>query len=202
MGFSRLKEKLSLHHRHGSSASKTKPESSTAPRPAAIPVSGSETEQSQQTVQPEPSPVPSQAALPVPDDRDVPIRELWNTVYEKLRAEEEALVRDYETKLSRDLGAGLGSMLGGKVMSRREQMEGILQRKMDQINRETWKLRFGSNEYLVKDLAEPALGAINRVNEYISGALAANPYASIAWAGVSLLLPVSKTAKACSHHGD
>ncbi|KAK4031768.1 hypothetical protein C8A01DRAFT_41782 [Parachaetomium inaequale] len=61
---------------------------------------------------------------------------------------------------------------------------------MDEINRKTWKLRFGSNEFLVKDLAQPALGAINRVNEYITGALAANPYTSIAWAGVSLLIPL------------
>jgi hypothetical protein len=142
-------------------------------------------------------------APPIPDkaDRDVPIGELWNSAYEKLRAEEEALVRDYEAKLSGDLGAGLGSMLGATAMSKREQMDAILQRKMDEINRETWKLRFGSNEYLVKDLAEPALGAINRVNEYISGALASNPYASIAWTGVSMLLPVSRTALStrCRH---
>jgi hypothetical protein len=142
-------------------------------------------------------------APPIPDkaDRDVPIRELWNSAYEKLRAEEEALVRDYEAKLSGDLGAGLGSMLGATAMRKREQLDAILQRKMDEINRETWKLRFGSNEYLVKDLAEPALGAINRVNEYISGALASNPYASIAWTGVSMLLPVSRTALStrCRH---
>jgi hypothetical protein len=194
MGFSKLKDKLSLHLRHGSSASKSKTEASTAPPPPGIAVARDEGPgENQQAAQPDPNPVASQVPQPVPDTRDVPIRELWNVAFEKLRTEEEALVRDYETKLSCDMGAGLGSMLGATVVSKREQMDAILQRKMDEINRETWKLRFGSNEYLVKDLAEPALGAINRVNGYISGALASNPYASIAWAGVSVLLPVRRS---------
>lgn len=36
---------------------------------------------------------------------------------------------------------------------------------------------------------EPVLGVINRANTFITTALSANPPASIAWAGVSLLLP-------------
>ena len=121
---------------------------------------------------------------------DPPIRELWNIAYEKLREEDDALVLDYEKQLSGDLGAGLGALVGANGMSRRELMAGILQRKMDEVNRETWKLRFGDAEVAVKDLAEPVLGVISRANEYIAGALAANPYASMAWTGVALLLPV------------
>ena len=37
----------------------------------------------------------------------------------------------------------------------------------------------------------PVVGTIRWANDYISNALSANPYASLAWAGVSLLLPVS-----------
>ncbi|KAK4103800.1 ankyrin [Parathielavia hyrcaniae] len=34
---------------------------------------------------------------------------------------------------------------------------------MEDINGETWKFRFGTNEFLVKDLAQPALSVINRL---------------------------------------
>jgi hypothetical protein len=122
---------------------------------------------------------------------DPPIRELWSIAYEKLREEDDALVLDYEKKLCGDLGAGLSALVGANAMGRREQMAGILQRKMDEVNRETWKLRFGNaGDVAVKDLAEPVLGVISRANEYIAGALASNPYASMAWTGVALLLPV------------
>ena len=113
-------------------------------------------------------------------DRDTRICELWNIAYRKLREEDEALVLDYEKKLCGDLHVGLGSILGARVLGRREQMEAVLQRKMDEINRETWKLRFGTTEIMVKDLAQTVLGIINRVNGYITGAVASNPYASLA----------------------
>ncbi|KAK4040342.1 ankyrin repeat-containing domain protein [Parachaetomium inaequale] len=133
----------------------------------------------------------NEASKPTPPSSDPPIRELWNIAYEKLREEDDALVLDYEKKLCGDLGAGLGALAGANAMSRREQMAGILHRKMDEINRETWKLRFGkAGEVAVKDLAEPVLGVISRANEYIAGALASNPYASMAWTGVALLLPL------------
>lgn len=115
---------------------------------------------------------------------------LWDVAYRNIREEDEALVLDYERKLCGDLHVGLGSFLGARVLSRREQMEAVLRRKIDHINRETWRLRFGTAEVMVKDLAQPVLGILNRVNGFINGALASNPYASFAWAGVALLLPV------------
>ncbi|AEO61456.1 hypothetical protein MYCTH_2130620 [Thermothelomyces thermophilus ATCC 42464] len=95
---------------------------------------------------------------------DTPIRKLWDLAYDKLREEEEGAILEYEKKL---------------------------QRKMDEVNRDSWKLRFGSNEVLVKDLAEPVSGIISRANDYIIGAvITSNPYAATAWTGVALLLPL------------
>ncbi|KAK3689356.1 ankyrin repeat-containing domain protein [Podospora appendiculata] len=115
--------------------------------------------------------------------------DLWNQAYENLRVEEEGLILDYEDKLSSDLVTRPG-LAGGPEISKRELMETILGYKMDEVNRDTWKLKFGSNEVQVKDLVEPVLGVIDWANEYITGAVEANPYASVAWAGVSLLLPL------------
>lgn len=74
---------------------------------------------------------------------------------------------------------------------KREQMQFVLQRKIDEVNRYAWKLKFGnSSEIEVKEMVEPVLGVIKWANNYISQALSGSPQASIAWAGISLFLPV------------
>ncbi|KAK3898176.1 hypothetical protein C8A05DRAFT_19196, partial [Staphylotrichum tortipilum] len=113
---------------------------------------------------------------------------LWDFAYENLREEDATTVEEYEKKLHDDLGTGLGSTMTSS--GRQELMDTVLQRKMDDVNSKSWKLRFGTTEVLVKDLAQPVLGIISRVNGYVSDALAPNPSASMAWAGISLLLPL------------
>ncbi|KAF3762569.1 hypothetical protein M406DRAFT_263163 [Cryphonectria parasitica EP155] len=124
-----------------------------------------------------------------PKDANTSIRELWHIAYEKLREEEKELVVDYEAKLCGDLSAGLASTVGHNI-GVRDRMETILQRKMSEVNRDVWKLKFGSSELPVQDLVQPVLAAVDWANDYISDALSANPYASIAWGGVSLFLPL------------
>ncbi|KAI1125913.1 hypothetical protein F5Y10DRAFT_246133 [Nemania abortiva] len=132
---------------------------------------------------PEPPPIDGQAAparLPI---------DLWDLAYKDLREEDEMLVVEYEGKLCGDLIAGVGSTLGSTV-GMRDRMRVVLDQKMQEVNRDIWKLKFHSTEVQVRDLVEPALGAINWANDYIGNAVSANPYASIAWVGVSLLLPL------------
>jgi hypothetical protein len=117
---------------------------------------------------------------------DVPIRELWNLAYEKLREEDAELVQRYETELN---VAGGRAALETKD-SRREQMDAVLRGKVDEVTRDAWKLKFGSSEVPIRDLAGPVLSVLDSANDYITGAVNGNPYASIAWSGVSLLLPV------------
>ncbi|KAH6632800.1 hypothetical protein F5144DRAFT_489374 [Chaetomium tenue] len=117
------------------------------------------------------------------------VRELWDFAYERLQDEDAALVSSFEEQLRSDANPGLTS--SGSKVSRREMMEGILKAKMDKINEEVWKLRFGATEVQVKDMVGPVLAiVVNQMNQYVNGALGSNPYASLAWAGVSLLLSV------------
>jgi hypothetical protein len=116
-----------------------------------------------------------------------PIRELWNQAYDDLRAKEENLVKDYEAVLSGNL------IISESNSGRAEQMKIILKGKVAEVNQNMWKLKFGANEIPVKDLMGPVVGIIGWANEYINAAVSANPYASLAWAGVGLLLPVSNT---------
>ncbi|KAE8454432.1 hypothetical protein EG329_000054 [Mollisiaceae sp. DMI_Dod_QoI] len=132
-------------------------------------------------------------AGPVSTTEPLPIQELWNQAFDELKEQEENLVEEYEKCLRGDLATMVGltvSMPGSKV-ERQEQMAVLLGRKIKQTKDDTWKLKFYGKDIPVKDLAQPVVGIIQWADDYISNALSANPYASIAWAGVSLLLPLA-----------
>ncbi|KAK5988479.1 Ankyrin repeat domain-containing 50-like protein [Cladobotryum mycophilum] len=112
---------------------------------------------------------------------NVPIRQLWNAAYEKLREEDGELVAEYETKCQGNVVAGLGSVLGSKA---------ILETKMKEVDKNVWKLKFRSSEVEVREIVQPILGVVSSANEYIAGAVSVNPYASLGWVGISLLLPL------------
>jgi hypothetical protein len=121
------------------------------------------------------------------------IHELWNEAYDELRSQEEKLIKDYEAALHGDPAMMLGStvILSGFKLERKTQMAALLARKVEEVKKNTWRLKFGGHDVPLKDLAESVLGIVQWADDYISGALSANPYALIAWGGVSLLLPVS-----------
>ncbi|KAL7908184.1 ankyrin repeat-containing domain protein [Trichoderma velutinum] len=102
---------------------------------------------------------------------NVPIKELWSLAYERLKLEDPTLVEDYESKLLGSMPAALILPLGVKENN-------------------AWKLKFGGAEIQMRDLLPPILGIISHANDYITTSLNANMYPSIAWAGVSLLLPL------------
>ncbi|KAL7904284.1 ankyrin repeat-containing domain protein [Trichoderma velutinum] len=120
---------------------------------------------------------------------DAPIQELWNIAYEKLREEDSELIKTYEKKLRGNMLAGLGSMLGSNA-SMRDRMQTILEHKMNEVNANVWKLKFRSSEVDVRDLVQPILGTVNLVNEYVTDAVSLNSVTSLAWVGISLLLPL------------
>ncbi|KAJ4859748.1 ankyrin repeats (3 copies) domain-containing protein [Trichoderma breve] len=103
--------------------------------------------------------------------------------------EDSTLVEDYERKLQGNVSTALILPLGVKE-NVREQMDIILRKKMDEVTQTAWKLKFGGAEIHMRDLLPPILAIISHANDYITASLRTNMYASIAWAGVSLLLPL------------
>lgn len=67
----------------------------------------------------------------------------------------------------------------------------VLDKKMTEVKDNKWRLRFHDHEVLVEDLAEPIINMIDMADKYVSDAASTNPYASIAWAGIGLIMPVS-----------
>lgn len=82
--------------------------------------------------------------------------------------------------------------LVGYKIGREEQMRELVKGKVAEAKENEWRLKlFGRKDIPIKDLAAPLLGIIDWANDYINNAMSSSPYASVAWAGVSLLLPVS-----------
>ncbi|PKK54169.1 hypothetical protein CI102_1362 [Trichoderma harzianum] len=118
---------------------------------------------------------------------DMPIQELWDIAYEKLREEDATLITHYEAELRGSVTAGLGQLLNLK-QHRREWMQAILQSKMDKVNKNDLELRSGNFKGQAKDVKQPFITAVNLANDYIGDVASANPCTSIAWTGVSCLL--------------
>ncbi len=134
---------------------------------------------------------PKKLAWAVDGSNVRPIRDLWNVAYERLREEDEELVQRYETELLHPLSlrTSLGSIIGASA-NRRVLMDAMLRRNLDDVHGDLWKLKSGSSEVLVEDLAQSVLCVVEWANDYVTGAVGVNGFVSIAWFGVSLLLPV------------
>jgi ElaB/YqjD/DUF883 family membrane-anchored ribosome-binding protein len=125
-----------------------------------------------------------------------PISELWNQAYEDLKSDSKGrkLIDKYEAIITTDLStmvASTAQVLAPVKASRKENMLRVLDKKMAEVKDNKWRLRFHDHEVLVEDLAKPVINMIDMADKYVSDAVSANPYASIAWAGVGLILPVS-----------
>ncbi|PON28927.1 hypothetical protein TGAM01_v202035 [Trichoderma gamsii] len=115
-----------------------------------------------------------------------PIRELWALAYEKLRDEDGELFKNYETELKKSVPWSLAQMIPIKA-NKRDAMEAILRIKMDEINTNASSPEFKAKAGEIIQLFVKVVGS---ANDYISNAASANPYTSIAWTGVSLILPL------------
>ncbi|KAK6449599.1 hypothetical protein FP744_10005849 [Trichoderma asperellum] len=120
---------------------------------------------------------------------DTPIHELWNLAYEKLRQEDTKLIQEYESKIQEDLTAGFSLILAPNINAR-ERMEIVLRNKMDKVKRDAWRLKFGNSDIQISAILPIFSSIASRANEHISNALTANPPASLAWGGISVLLPL------------
>ncbi|KAL2267118.1 hypothetical protein VTJ83DRAFT_4395 [Remersonia thermophila] len=67
-------------------------------------------------------------------------------------------------------------------------MDALLREKIEEVERNTWKLKFSEHEVPARSLAEPVLSVIGLVNQHLGSAAAGDPCASLAWSGVTLIL--------------
>lgn len=109
---------------------------------------------------------------------------LWSQAYQMLRKREEELVVAYESYLSArasDHCAAFSSPEAGAELIRR------LQEGRDE---KQWRVPLGGREHKLRDQVEKLVKLLVFSDAVIKQAVSAQPYAALAWSGVSIFLPV------------
>ncbi|KAF4333399.1 ankyrin repeat [Fusarium beomiforme] len=126
--------------------------------------------------------------LLAPQESGNSIRQLWAVAYKSLRDEEDSPMETFEDQIRRNL-PNIADTISSHANTK-DWMGAIVQKQMDEVKRATLKLRFGNFEVEAQDVVKSVLAVVDWSKDYVTKALSANPTASIAWGGVTLLLPL------------
>lgn len=113
---------------------------------------------------------------------------LWKHAYEALKVRDSELITEYE----RQIASEIDHTVATPPTSGQGLIEGIVRKKLD--DRETSQLvvHLGKEPIKVREQGEKIIKFILWSSSFISAAVIAQPYAALAWSGVSILLSVSK----------
>jgi hypothetical protein len=118
-------------------------------------------------------------------------RDLWWDAYEKLGSDEDKKnwKRNYrfiETHLMKELDDNIENSLGMQV-------DDVVRQRMKTMTNKHWVLHWGSANITIRDQVERIVKVIQAVSGLGSAAASLDPlHAGLAWAGICVLLPVSK----------
>jgi hypothetical protein len=115
--------------------------------------------------------------------RPLELKGIWKEAYEKLCKEEPELIEAFEKDLQQSPAT---QHQGAASLSQ------IVQDKITNIERSRWKVTVAGKEVTGHDKVLRIVEAIVSVKEAITAAVATEPHAALAWAGILLLLNVRK----------
>ena len=133
--------------------------------------------------------------------------DLWDRAYKRLHEDTSSakILEEYEKILIRELSGTVDSHYpnsridkdtsdSNPGLAREKQMAALVSKKLESIETARWKLQLGHATFEVKAQVDRIAKAVLFAKDFISSAASSEPHAALAWAGVSVLLPVS----ACS----
>lgn len=116
---------------------------------------------------------------------------LWALAYSCLRKENPNLIRNFDECL----GIGHTDTQAGNLVF--AEVEGVTQKALEEIEKAIdSKDKRSGVKLAIQDYSKKAIKIIIASKSFITSAASAEPHAALAWAGVSLLLPVSLVSKA------
>jgi hypothetical protein len=110
--------------------------------------------------------------------------DLWKSAFDKFREEEPDLLGDYAQHVfgATAVNAGLPSQ---------EAIETALSKLLEDREKKQWKISVLSYDIKIRAQVERVVGILKWSDPLVKDALSTQPYAALAWSGISLLLPVS-----------
>ena len=117
-------------------------------------------------------------------------RDLWDRAEEELSNDKgkAKILKAYLEILKSQLGSELAAR---GTASRDEQMNQLLDTKVEELERRKWRLHLGDHDVEVGTLFTGVVSNILLAKDIISSAASADPHAALACAGVSVILTVS-----------
>lgn len=115
---------------------------------------------------------------------------LWERAYENLREENPSLIKAYEALLAKHLLSDLSLTSASGTSVDQEKMQQITKHGLESLNESRLKYTIAGMEFVVLDQVAQVSEALIKFKEYVADAIKASPEASMAWAGVCVILPL------------
>ncbi|KAK8094948.1 hypothetical protein PG997_001633 [Apiospora hydei] len=132
----------------------------------------------------------TRSASPV-RSKQLSISTVWDEAWDELvkDAETAPLVRRFEALLLKSVE---GVVHAGETLpnGKHEQLRFLIRRQTETIEKNEWKLSFQGYDFKVKNFIKPVVAITQSIRYFIGDAVEASPPASLAWAGICLLLPL------------
>ncbi|CEJ93587.1 hypothetical protein VHEMI09165 [[Torrubiella] hemipterigena] len=128
-------------------------------------------------------------AATVPDGPPV---SLWPRAYDQVRKENKTLVEEYEKLLAKhlDKDSGSESTSNSVLGNSPEKMALITEQGLEELTNSRIKYTLFGNDFVLMDQAGQLSSTLVGFKDYVAEAFKASPEASMAWAGVALVLPL------------
>ena len=120
--------------------------------------------------------------------------DLWDRAHKLLREDKSKrkLLVAYEKILLSELNesALLATFVDWGGRDRQNQVSTLISKKLKVLDDSQWRFRLGEQTVEVKAQVEKVVKTVIWAQGFVSSAVSADPHAALAWAGVSLLLPL------------
>jgi hypothetical protein len=158
----------------------------------AVPSSGQDIDPPSQAIDEQP-PLPAQPAAPdtaVPSDssagQDI---DPWSRAFDIVQARERELMTDYKKHLASLQGTA--SAASGDLSTPRS-VESILKQLLKDREEKQWMVSLMGKPVKIREQGEKLVKFLLWTDPIVKNAVSAQPYAALAWTGVSMLLPVGE----------
>src|SRR6266566_1223909 len=139
-----------------------------------------------QPLNPASSPAPASPPPTASDTRTGDDTDPWTSAYEIVQEREPDLMTDYKKHLA--------SVHGGDApdadLSTPRSVESIVKKFLDDREAKQWRVSLLDSDIKIREQAERLVKFLLWSDPIVKTAVTAQPYAALAWSGVSLLLPV------------
>ena len=128
---------------------------------------------------------------------------LWSRAYDNLKHENGEMVTEYELLLSKtgEPGQDINTIAQSDADERKAQMDEIMRAGKKHYDEKAIKYKLFGTEHALEDDIASAVNVVLWGKDWIGEAVKASPEASLAWAGVSAILPfLTNASKARSEH--